>query len=662
MTEPHSALRVDAITKAYGATVALNGASFAVRAGEVHALLGENGAGKSTMVKLLSGLVQPDAGTITLGDEPVRLRQPVDAHRHGIQTAFQEMTLVRDLTVTANMLLPKAPVLLGQLRRRQGERMVAEHLARLGLDSIDPRAEIRDLELPVRQKIEIARAVFRRPRILLLDEPTSTLSGRDIDWLGGLIERVRADGVTVVFISHRLPEVRRFCDRLTVLRNGKDIGTAEVDAIGDDEVIRMIIGRSLAATFPPRPVQRSLAAGEAPVLEARGLATDGKLAGAGFALRRGEILGVAGLQGMGQQELFLACFGMTALRQGEIRVDGRHVTLASPRDAVRANIGISLVPEDRKTEGLFLRLDGKSNISLPVIDRFARWGLIDGAAETAAVARHPGCGRSPAACALHPGRRIQRRQPAEDRDRQVAARRQPHPAHVRPDARRRYRDQAPALSADAPLRRCGRLDPVPLDRDRRAGESLRPGAGPVCRPRRPGTRGRRDRRRKPSCAPPWARPRACRAWRRERRRTGVARPPPKAAGARAPSRAARRLRRVRGPVRPGRCDHAGSVQLFRAELHVVGRGHAGTGRDGPDHRHPHRRLRSLGRGRGLAGQRRARHLDGAGRDRARSCSASWHWASAGWSGWSTASSWRSSGCSRSSSRCRPCSSSRASRC
>ena len=386
MTEPDSALRVETITKAYGATVALNGASFGVRAGEVHALLGENGAGKSTMVKLLSGLVQPDAGTITLGDESVRLRQPADAHRHGIQTAFQEMTLVRDLTVAANMLLPKAPVLLGQLRRRQGERMVAEHLAGLGLDSIDPRAEIRDLELPVRQKIEIARAVFRRPRILLLDEPTSTLSGRDIDWLGGLIERVRADGVTVVFISHRLPEVRRFCDRLTVLRNGKDIGTAEVDAIGDDEVIRMIIGRSLAATFPPRPVQRPPSTGEAPVLEARGLATDGKLAGAGFALRRGEILGVAGLQGMGQQELFLACFGMTALRQGEIRVDGRPVTLASPRDAVRANIGISLVPEDRKTEGLFLRLDGKSNISLPVIDRFARWGLIDGAAETAAVA------------------------------------------------------------------------------------------------------------------------------------------------------------------------------------------------------------------------------------------------------------------------------------
>ena len=386
MTEQAIALRVDRVAKAYGATVALNGASFSARAGEVHALLGENGAGKSTMVKLLSGLVQPDAGTIKLAGQPVRLRRPVDAQRHGIQTAFQEMTLVKDLSVTENMLLPNAPSRWGQLQRRHGERLVAAHLAALKLDHIDPRAELGELELPQRQKIEIARALFRRPRLLLLDEPTSTLSGRDIDWLGALIEQVRGDGVTVVFISHRLPEVRQFCDRITVLRNGRDIGTADVDAIGDDEVIRMIIGRSLAATFPAKPEARAENPGEAPVLEARNLATDGKLADAGFRLRRGEILGVAGLQGMGQQELFLACFGMAALRRGEILVDGRRVTLASPRDAIRANIGISLVPEDRKTEGLFLRLDGCSNISLPVIDRFARWGLIDGPAETRAVA------------------------------------------------------------------------------------------------------------------------------------------------------------------------------------------------------------------------------------------------------------------------------------
>ena len=323
MSDAELALRVDAVTKAYGATVALDGASLAVRAGEVHALLGENGAGKSTMVRLLSGLVQPDSGIIRLGGKEVRLRRPADAHRHGIQTAFQEMTQIRDLSVAENMLLPMAPTRLGQLRRRHGEREVAAHLDRLGLHGVDPRAEVRDLDLPQRQKIEIARAVFRRPRILLLDEPTSALAGRDIDWLGGLIEDLRRDGVTVVFISHRLPEVRRFCERLTVLRNGRDIGSAEVGALSDDEVIRMIIGRSLAATFPPRPSARVTAE---PVLAARGLATDGRLADAGFELRPGEILGVAGLQGMGQQDLFFACFGMIALRRGEIRVDGRKVT------------------------------------------------------------------------------------------------------------------------------------------------------------------------------------------------------------------------------------------------------------------------------------------------------------------------------------------------
>jgi ribose transport system ATP-binding protein len=379
------ALRVADVVKAFGATVALDGASFAVRAGEVHALLGENGAGKSTTVKLLSGLVQPDSGTIELSGERVRLARPRDAHRHGVQTAFQEMTLVRDLTVTQNMLLPRAPAgPLGQLRRRMGERLVAEHLASLGLEDVDPRAEIRDLELPVRQKIEIARAVFRKPRVLLLDEPTSALSGRDIDWLGGLIDRLADEGVTIVFISHRLPEVRRFCDRLTVLRNGKDVGTADAGSVSDDEVVRMIIGRSLAATFPPRPP--APAAGP-PVLEARGIATEGRLKDASFVLRPGEILGVAGLQGMGQLQLFLACFGMAPLRRGEILVDGRRVTLASPRDAIREDVGISLVPEDRKTEGLFLKLDGRSNVSLPVIDRFARAGLIDTRAETAAVAR-----------------------------------------------------------------------------------------------------------------------------------------------------------------------------------------------------------------------------------------------------------------------------------
>jgi ribose transport system ATP-binding protein len=183
-----------------------------------------------------------------------------------------------------------------------------------------------------------------------------------------------------------MPEVRRFCDRLTVLRNGKDVGTADVDSISDDEVVRMIIGRSLAATFPPRPPARPRS-GETPFLEVRNLATDGRLNDASFALWPGEILGIAALQGMGQRQLFLACFGMANVTRGAILVDGREVTLASPQDAIRDNVGISLVPEDRKTEGLFLKLDGRSNISLPVIDRFARLGVIDRTAVTEAVSR-----------------------------------------------------------------------------------------------------------------------------------------------------------------------------------------------------------------------------------------------------------------------------------
>lgn len=379
------ALSVRSVSKAFGATVALDEASLAVAPGEVHALLGENGAGKSTMVKLLSGLIVPDSGEIELFGTPAALHLPADAHRLGVQTAFQELTLVRDLSVADNLLLPNAPCgRLGQLRRRQGERLVAEHLAALSLEDIDTRAEIRDLPLPMRQKIEIARALFRNPRILLLDEPTSTLSGRDIDWLGAQIARLREAGVTVVFITHRLREVRRFCERLTVLRNGRSIGTAAVAAIGDDEVIRMIIGRSLASTFPPRP---AASPGGPVVLHARGLTTAGRLRDARFALHRGEILGIAGLQGMGQQELFLACFGMARLIGGALSVDGRQVVLASPHDAIRHQIGISLVPEDRKTEGLFLRLSGRFNVSLPVVDRFVRMGVIDTTAESEAVAR-----------------------------------------------------------------------------------------------------------------------------------------------------------------------------------------------------------------------------------------------------------------------------------
>lgn len=379
-----AAISVEGVRKVYGATMAVDDASFSIAAGSVHALLGENGAGKSTIVKLLSGLTQPDAGSLRLFGEEVRFSSPRDAQGRGVQTAFQEMTLVPDLTVLDNMLLPRGPTGPSQMiRRRQARAQVAAHFAKLGMVDVQLDVEIGELDLAIQQKIEIARALFRTPRILLLDEPTSTLSGRDVEWLGGIIARLRSQGVTTVFISHRLREVRAFCDAMTVLRNGRHIATGPVASYPDDEVIRMIAGRALSHAFPTRrDGQRALGP---EVLAAECIST-GKLRDMSFSLRAGEILGVAGLQGMGQLDLFLACFGMADLTEGRLRVDGEPIVITSPTDAVRANIGISLVPEDRKTEALSLRLTGKHNASLPVIDRYTRGPLIDSVREATAVA------------------------------------------------------------------------------------------------------------------------------------------------------------------------------------------------------------------------------------------------------------------------------------
>ncbi|MEZ5924099.1 MAG: sugar ABC transporter ATP-binding protein [Hyphomicrobiaceae bacterium] len=381
-----AAIDADHVSKSFGATVAVDDASFTIAKGSVHALLGENGAGKSTIVKLLSGLLTPDTGSFSIDGKRADLSSPRRAHALGIQTAFQEMTLVRDLTVLESMLLPYAPVNgLGIFRRRDAERSVAEHLSRLGLGEIDLSADIRDLELAIKQKIEIARTLYRNPNILLLDEPTSSLSGRDVDWLGDIIASERAKGNTVVFITHRMREVRDFCDSLTVLRNGQHIATARVSDLSDEEVIRMIVGRSIGQAFPPRPPRTRSVGPE--VLRVEGLSTAGKLRSATLTLHQGEILGVSALQGMGQLDLFLAAFGMAEITEGQISVDSTPTFIGSPADAVRADIGISLLPEDRKTEALFLKLTGTENASMPVIGRFTRMGLIDRARELAAVSK-----------------------------------------------------------------------------------------------------------------------------------------------------------------------------------------------------------------------------------------------------------------------------------
>ncbi|RYF84185.1 MAG: sugar ABC transporter ATP-binding protein [Comamonadaceae bacterium] len=376
-----SAIAVADIRKRYGATQALDGVSFEIGAGEFHALLGENGAGKSTLIKILSGLTQPDEGAILVGGQRVRIGEPRQAQALGIRTAFQEISLVPDLSIADNLLLPDAPVHLGFVRdRKRAARWVEETMARLELSDIDPRQDVRDCALPIRQKLEIARAIAHGPRVLLLDEPTSALSARDVEWLARRMVALRQGGTTVVLITHRMVETRRFCDRLTILRNGRHVGSFAAGDVSDAEVVKLVIGRSLSAAFPPRPAalpERPAV----PALAVQDIRVKDRVNGVSLKLWPGEILGIAGLQGMGQNELFYALFGETPIDSGRIEVRGQPVSLASPRDAIHAGIGISLVPEDRKTEALALRLPGRDNVALPVIDRYARFGWIDLARE-----------------------------------------------------------------------------------------------------------------------------------------------------------------------------------------------------------------------------------------------------------------------------------------
>ena len=386
MNDASLAIDLSKVTKRFGATVALDGASFSVKRGAVHALLGENGAGKSTTVKLLSGLMQPDAGSIRVMGRDVTMRGPKDAHRAGVQTAFQEMTLVRDLTVAQNLLMSYEPTgFLGRIRKRDAQRQAAEWLDRLELSDVRPGAYIRDLSLPVRQKIEIAKAIVRRPKVLLLDEPTSALSGRDVAWLSRRIDELKASDVTFVFISHRMQEVREFCDSLTVYRNGRDVGAFDAADISDDEVIRLVIGRSMEAKYPPKVA--SVISDATPAIETRNVRVDGVVTDFDLAVKPGEVHGIAALQGMGQRELFEALFGATYIDDGEIRIDGKPVTLTCTADSLKAGVSTSFLPEDRKTEGLFLRLPGGENVSLPVIGRYSRFGLIDRKREQAAIRR-----------------------------------------------------------------------------------------------------------------------------------------------------------------------------------------------------------------------------------------------------------------------------------
>jgi ribose transport system ATP-binding protein len=358
------------IHKAFGGVQALVGASLSAAAGEVHALVGENGAGKSTLIKTLGGRLRPDSGVIEIGGRSVSFFQPQDAHVYGIRTVFQELTLLPWMTVAENLLLgrePRGP--LGLIHRRRMERQADALLSRLGVEHVDPLALVEDLSLAERQVIEIVRSIDAKPAILLLDEPTSSLVEREVRWLFAQIRKLRDAGVCIVFTSHRWNEIRDIADRITIFRGGRHVGTfAEID---EGDAVTLMTGRRVEALYP----SLSPVPGEDAALRVEHLAGR-RVHDVSLTLRRGEVLGVGGLAGHGHRELFFQLFGAERIASGSVAVDGRPVRLRSPRDAVRRGVALALVPEDRKGEGLLLAVSVRNNLSLSILGRVSRAGVL----------------------------------------------------------------------------------------------------------------------------------------------------------------------------------------------------------------------------------------------------------------------------------------------
>jgi ribose transport system ATP-binding protein len=358
------------IRKAFGGVQALIDASLSASFGEVHALVGENGAGKSTLIKALGGRLRPDSGAIEIKEERVSFARPEDAHAYGVRTVFQELTLLPWMTVAENLLIgrePRGP--FGLIRRRRTEQEAEALLASLGVEHIDPLALVEDLSLAERQVIEIVRAINARPEILLLDEPTSSLVEREVKWLFREIRKLRDANTCIIFTSHRWNEIRDIADRITVFRGGRHVGT--FIEIEESDAVTLMTGRRVEALYPALPPLAS----DEPALAVNKL-TGRRVNDVSFVLKRGELLGVGGLAGHGHRELFFQLFGAERTTSGTISVNGRQVRLKNPRDGIRHGVGLALVPEDRKAEGLLLAVSVRNNLSLSIMRRISHGGVL----------------------------------------------------------------------------------------------------------------------------------------------------------------------------------------------------------------------------------------------------------------------------------------------
>lgn len=370
---PTSGLVLSGMAKSFGAVQALAGANLTCRSGQVHGLVGENGAGKSTLVKILSGALRPDSGQMALDGKELRFHTPNDARKAGIGTVFQELSLIPDLSVAANVFYGHEPqVIAGRISVRRLRAAGREVLDRYGFDSIDPKAQVRDLRLAERQLVEVVKSLIRTPRVLILDEPTSALPPERVEWLFATVREFAAQGGIVIFISHRLAEIQDLCEEVTVFRGGVDVGRGRVSEMPEDQLVELMLGRRVERFYPPSRGGPPSEEGKL-VCQVNGLKAPPRLQGINLQVRRGEIVGIGGLEGQGQSDLFLALFGARRAN-GTILIDNKRPRLRTPGDAVKAGIG--LVPEDRATEGLCLALGVRDNISLGDLPNVSQLGFL----------------------------------------------------------------------------------------------------------------------------------------------------------------------------------------------------------------------------------------------------------------------------------------------
>jgi rhamnose transport system ATP-binding protein len=367
-------LRVCEVSKSFGAVAAVQGVSFDLYGGEAHALVGENGAGKSTIVKMLAGVHRPDSGTLEIDGMPVDLHTPADAKAAGIAVIYQEPTLFPDLSVGENIAMGRQP--LGRLRtidRTAMNRQAEQLFQRLGV-SIDPGRPARGLSIADQQLVEIAKALSSDARVVVMDEPTAALTGVEVERLFSVGRSLREDGAALLFISHRFEEITALCERVTIMRDGKHVSTDLLTGITVDEMVRRMVGRDLGALFPKEEVEPG-----AVVLQVAGLSRDPVFADVSFEVRAGEIVALAGLVGSGRSEVVQSIFGVDPRDAGTVTVAGKKLKPGSPKAAMAA--GVALVPEDRRQQGLVMELSIERNVTLPRSRALSRLGFLSGGSE-----------------------------------------------------------------------------------------------------------------------------------------------------------------------------------------------------------------------------------------------------------------------------------------